>query len=254
MFHMMINTPAFEKTDFSSVRFWVSGGAPCPLPIMEAFWRRGQIFTMGYGLTEVGPNNFYMPPSHMKRKPTSVGIPFFHNEVRIVDDDLKDVPQGQVGELLLRGPHAFSGYWNNPQATKEAIEPDGWIHTGDLARRDEEGFYYIVDRKKDMYISGGENVYPIEIERVLYDHPAISEAAVVGMPDEKWGEVGCAFVALKPGTEVTEEELREFCRKRLARYKVPKRFVFLPELPKTSAGKIAKRVLKERARSGRMNS
>ncbi len=248
MYHMMINTPAFTKTDFSSVRFWLSGGAPCPVSIMEPFWNRHQEFAMGYGLTEVGPNNFYMPHGASKTKPTAVGLPFFHNGVRIVNDELQDVLQGEVGELLLRGPHAFSGYWNNPQATQDVIEPDGWIHTGDLARQDSDGFYYIAGRKKELFISGGENVFPIEIERVLDEHPAVDQAAVVGIPDEKWGEVGCAFIVLKQDTKISENDLVEFMQSKLARYKVPKRLVFVAELPKTSAGKIAKRILEKQAR------
>jgi fatty-acyl-CoA synthase len=249
MYHMMINTPQFTTTNFSSVRFWLSGGAPCPVSIMESFWARDQEFAMGYGLTEVGPNNFFMPPGASKQKPTAVGLPFFHNEVRLVNNDLESVPQGEVGELLLRGPHAFSGYWNNPQATQETIEPDGWVHTGDLAQQDQDGFFYIVGRKKALIISGGENVFPIEIERVLEAHPSIAEVAVVGMPDEKWGEVGCAFVVLKPGNTISVEELLKFMRSKLARYKIPKKIVFLSELPKTSTGKIAKRELEQQAHS-----
>jgi fatty-acyl-CoA synthase len=203
---------------------------------------------MGYGLTEVGPNNFYMPPGASRRKPSSVGVPFFHNEVRIVDDDLRDVCQGEVGELLLRGPHTFSGYWNNPKATQETITPDGWVHTGDLARQDDDGFYYIAGRKKRLIKSGGENVFPSEIEAALYDNPAISDAAVVGMPDEKWGEVPCAFVVLKLGAKLSAEEIQVYLRRRLAGYKVPKRIVFLDALPLTSAGKISVRELEERAR------
>ncbi|MFX1299902.1 MAG: class I adenylate-forming enzyme family protein [Promethearchaeota archaeon] len=249
MYHMMINTPEFTKTDFSSVRFWLSGGAPCPVSIMDAFWNRDQEFAMGYGLTEVGPNNFYMPFGASKTKPTAVGLPFFHNSVRVVNDKLEDVAPGEVGELLLRGPHAFSGYWNNPQATLEVFEPDGWVHTGDLARQDSEGFYYIAGRKKELFISGGENVFPIEIERVLEEHPAVDQIAVVGMPDEKWGEVGCAFIVVKKGKHVSEKELIEFMRSNLARYKVPKHIVFIEVLPVTSAGKIAKRELEKKART-----
>ncbi len=249
MYHMMINAPQFSTTNFSSVRFWLSGGAPCPVSIMESFWARGQEFAMGYGLTEVGPNNFFMPPGASKQKPTSVGLPFFHNEVRLVNNDLEDVPKGEVGELILRGPHAFSGYWNNPQATQDTIEPNGWVHTGDLAQQDQDGFFYIVGRKKALIISGGENVFPIEIERVLEEHPSVDEAAVVGMPDEKWGEVGCAFVVLKRGVIASTEELLKFMRTKLARYKIPKRIVFLEELPKTSTGKIAKRELEKQAHS-----
>jgi fatty-acyl-CoA synthase len=249
MYHMMIDSPEFSTTDFSSVRFWLSGGAPCPISIMEAFWARGQEFAMGYGLTEVGPNNFYMPPGASKRKPTAVGRSFFHNEIRIVTNDLTDVAPGEVGELLLRGPHAFSGYWNNPQATQDVIEPDGWIHTGDLVRQDEEGFIYIAGRKKSMYISGGENVFPIEIERVLDEHPAVDQAAVVAVPDEKWGEVGCAFIVLETSKKVTKVNLFDYMRSKLARYKVPKTIIFVTELPQTSAGKIDKRKLEKEARA-----
>ncbi len=248
MFQLMINTPQFASTDFSSVRFWLSGGAPCPIPIMEEFWKRNnQEFAMGYGLTEVGPNNFYMPKNSSKVKSLSVGLPFFHNEVRIVDDNLADVAQGEIGELLLRGPHSFSGYWNNPKATKETIEPDGWVHTGDLARQDKDGFFYIVGRKKRLIISGGENVFPLEVETVLYEHPAVAEVSLVGMPDEKWGEVGCAFVVMKKGTKISEEELLKFMKKRLAKYKIPKKILFVLELPKTSTGKIDTRDLEKRA-------
>jgi len=250
MYHMMMTTPEFATTDFRSVRFWLSGGGYCPEPILQAFFKRGQELAMGYGLTEVGPNNFYMPPGASKRKPAAVGLPFFHNEVRIVDDKSHDVRQGEVGELLLRGPHAFSGYWNNPKATQETITPDGWVHTGDLARQDEDGFYYIAGRKKELFKSGGENVFPQEIERVLAEHPAVDQIAVVSMPDDKWGEVGCAFVVLKSGKKVIEEALLEFLRTKLARYKVPKKVVFLSALPLTSAGKTDKRVLQETAKQG----
>ena len=249
MYHMMINKPEFQKMDFSSVRFWLSGGAPCPVSIMEAFWKRDQEFAMGYGLTEVGPNNFYMPPGSSRTKPTAVGLPFFHNEIRVINDDLEEVAQGEVGELLLRGPHGFSGYWNNPQATQDTIEPDGWVHTGDLVRQDEDGFFYIVGRKKLLIISGGENIFPVELERVLDAHELVDAVAVVGMPDKKWGEVPIAFVVLKEDAFVTEENLKEFMRQKLARYKVPKRVIFAENLPLTSAGKVNKRELETQALS-----
>ncbi len=247
MYHMMINDPEFASTDFSSVRFWLSGGAPCPVSIMESFWHRGQEFAMGYGLTEVGPNNFYMPPGASKQKPTTVGLPFFHNEIRIVDENLEDLSRGEIGELLLRGPHAFSGYWNNPQATQETIEPDGWVHTGDLARQDDEGFVFITGRSKELIISGGENIFPVEIERVLDAHEMVDAVAVVGMPDEKWGEVPVAFVVITEGRDISEATLKEYMRSKLARYKVPKRVIFLEELPLTSTGKINRRELEKQA-------
>ncbi|MFW9794611.1 MAG: AMP-binding protein, partial [Candidatus Thorarchaeota archaeon] len=164
MFNMMAQSKNFNQVNFDNVRVFISGGAPCPVAIMEKYWERGKILKMGYGLTEVGPNNFYLPEDSVKRKPTSVGVPVFHCDMRIVDDDNKEVPIGEMGELMLRGPHIFSGYWDEPEETSKTIEPDGWVHTGDLAMKDEEGFYFITGRKKDMFISGGENVYPTEIE------------------------------------------------------------------------------------------
>jgi len=244
MFYMMAKSPKFEKTDLSSVRMWISGGAPCPLPVMEAFWRRGAAFIQGYGLTEAGPNNFYMPVEYMKEKHRSVGVPFFHNEVKIVNERGGEVGVGEAGELLIRGPHTFSGYWEMPEETAKTIDEDGWVHTGDIAIRDEEGFYYIVDRKKDMYISGGENVYPVEVENVIYQHPKVEEVAVIGVPDEKWGEVGKAVIVPKPGETITKEEIVEFCRGKLAKYKVPKYVAIVDSLPKSPAGKILKKDLR----------
>lgn len=246
MFQMMMERPGFAAADFSSVRFFISGGAPCPLPIYEAYWKKGAIFKQGYGLTEAGPNNFFMHPDDSVRKAGAVGHPMFHVDMRIVDDNEVPVRQGEVGELLLRGPHVIPGYWNNSEATRDTIR-DGWLHTGDLAKQDDEGFFYIVGRKKDMFISGGENVYPVEIENALYAHPAVAEAAVVGIPDPKWGEVGKAVIVLKPGAAWSADEVLEYLRARLARYKVPKKVEFRAELPKSSAGKILKRLLVEDA-------
>lgn len=245
MFYMMMKSPKFETVDLSSVRMWISGGAPCPLPIMETFWKRGCVFIQGYGLTEAGPNNFYMPIKYMKEKNRSVGVPFFHNEVRIVNDKGEDVGVGEPGELLIRGPHTFSGYWEMPEETAKTIDEDGWVHTGDIAMRDKDGFYYIIDRKKDMYISGGENVYPVEVEDVIYQHPKVAEVAVIGVPDEKWGEVGKAIIVPKPGAKITKEEIIEFCTGKLAKYKVPKYIAIVDSLPKSPAGKILKRDLRK---------
>jgi fatty-acyl-CoA synthase len=245
MFNMMSESKRFVKTSFDSVRVFVSGGAPCPVAIMEKYWARGKILKMGYGLTEVGPNNFYLPESEVKRKPSSVGFPVFHCDMKIVDKDNNEVPTGEVGELMLRGPHIFTGYWEEPEESKKTIEPDGWVHTGDLVMRDEEGFYFITGRKKDMFISGGENVFPTEIEELLYKHPAILEAAVIGVPHEKWGEVGKAFMVLKEGETLTEEEALAYLDGKLARYKIPKHYEFKDELPKSAAGKILKRELED---------
>jgi fatty-acyl-CoA synthase len=210
---------------------------------MERYWERGKILKMGYGLTEVGPNNFYLPEDDVKRKPSSVGFPVYHCDMKIVDNANKEVPTGEVGELLLRGPHIFSGYWEEPEETSNTIEPDGWVHTGDLAMKDDEGFYFITGRKKDMFISGGENVYPTEIEELLFKHPSILEAAVVGVEDEKWGEVGKAFIVLKQDNSLDEDEVLKYLDGKLARYKIPKHYEFRDELPKSAAGKILKREL-----------
>ena len=244
MFHMMANSPQFGSTNLESVRIFISGGAPCPVAIMENYWAKNKLFKMGYGLTEVGPNNFYLPEKKIKEKPTSVGLPVLHCDMKIIDTKTDEiVKQGEVGELLLKGPHIFSGYWNEPEETIKTIEPDGCVHTCDLVMQDEEGFYYIVGRRKEMYISGGENVYPVEIEEILFKHPAIDLAAVIGVPDEKWGEVGKAFMTLKPGKKLNGDEIRKYLTERLAKYKIPKYFEFRDSLPTSATGKILKREL-----------
>ena len=200
---------------------------------------------MGYGLTEAGPNNFFLPNDKIKEKPLSVGFPVFHNDLKVVHPETGEVvKQGVVGELLIKGPHVFSGYWDEPEETNKTLQRDGYMHTGDLVKQDDEGFYYIIGRSKDMYISGGENIFPVEIEEILYKHEAIALAAVIGIPDEKWGEVGKAFVTLKPKQVVTIEELREYLQSNLAKYKIPKLFEIRDELPLSAAGKILKRELK----------
>jgi fatty-acyl-CoA synthase len=245
MFHMMANNSLFKKVNFDSVKIFISGGAPCPVAIMEKYWDKNKQFKMGYGLTEVGPNNFYLPEHKIKEKPTSVGIPVFHCDMKIINTKTDQiVNQGEVGELLLKGPHIFSGYWDEPEETKKTIEPDGWVHTGDLAMQDKDGFFYIVGRRKEMYISGGENVYPVEIEELLFKHPAIDLAAVIGVPDEKWGEVGKAFLTLKPGKSLHIDEIRNYLNERLAKYKIPRFFEIRDSLPTSATGKILKRELK----------
>lgn len=245
MFHLMSNQAEFKTANFDSVRIFISGGAPCPVSIMERYWDKGKLFKMGYGLTEVGPNNFYLPEESIKEKPTSVGLPVFHCDVKIANTETgKNVNRGEVGELMLKGPHIFSGYWDDPKETKKAIEIDGWVHTGDLAKQDDDGFYYIVGRKKEMYISGGENVFPVEIEELLYKHPAINEAAVIGVPDEKWGEVGKAFITLKPYKSITPDEIKEYLLPLLAKYKIPKYIEIKDSLPTSGTGKILKKDLK----------
>jgi fatty-acyl-CoA synthase len=252
MFIMMQNHPLWEAADFKHLKLMISGGAPCPLPVFEKFWAKGVDFKTGYGLTEAGPNTFWLPPEDVRRKPGSVGFPLFHIDVKVVQADGRECDPEQIGELLIHGPHVCQGYWNNPQATAQAFrtlpdDPQGskWLYTGDLARYDEEGYYFIVGRSKDMYISGGENIYPSEIESVLHEHLAVAEAAVIAVPDETWGEVGRAIVVLKSELQLTEETLSSYMRQRLAGYKVPKSIIFASELPKTGANKIDKAKLGE---------
>jgi len=233
----------WAEADFSRLRVCGSGGASCPLPVIEKYAERGVTLFTGYGLTEAGPNTFWLPKELRLRKPGSVGFPLMHIDVKIVDDKGRECGAEEVGELLVRGPHVCAGYWHKPEETARAITPEGWLHTGDLARRDAEGCYYIVGRLKDMFKSGGESVYPPEVESVLHGHPAVAEAAIISVPDARWGEVGRAFVVIKPGLSLTAEELLAFCQDRLARFKIPKAIVFLASLPKTAVGKVDKALL-----------
>jgi fatty-acyl-CoA synthase len=251
LFQMWMDSDHFEQADFSRVHFFISGGAPCPPQLMNA-WRdkKGIIFRQGYGLTEVGANCFSMTDEDSVPKTGSVGKPIFHSEMRIVDPESgADLEPGAAGELLIRGPHVCSGYWRNAEATAKAIV-DGWFHTGDMAHRDEDGFYYIDGRYKDMIKSGGENVYAAEVESVLREHPSIKDAALIGKPDMIWGEVGLMIVILEEGYSTTEHELKEFCRERLAKFKVPQEFVFADELPYSAYGKVEKIKLKEKYLQG----
>jgi fatty-acyl-CoA synthase len=245
-FQMMMASPRFAATSFKSVRYLISGGAPMPVPVLHAYREQhGVVFRQGFGMTEFGPGIFSLSSDEVEKRAGSIGLPNYFIDARIVDDDNRPVPPGEVGELVLKGPAACSGYFNNPEASRAAVDAEGWFHTGDMARTDADGFYYIADRKKDMFISGGENVYPLEIEKALYEHGAVAQCAVIGVPDEKWGEVGCAVVVKKPGGEATEGELIEHCRHRLARYKVPRSVVFAATLPLSPAGKILKRELRK---------
>lgn len=194
-------------------------------------------------MTEAGPNNFYIDPAETKTKKGSVGKPMLFNEVRIVRDDGSEAGSNEPGELLIRGKHMFNYYWNNERATGEVLK-DGWLYTGDLAKKDEDGYYYLVGRKKEMMISGGENIFPVEIENWLITHPDVGEAAVVGIPDQHWGEKAVAFI-VKKGENVREEDLISFCSRKLARFKIPKHFFFVDELPKTHVGKIDKKALQK---------
>lgn len=241
MFQMMAENPAFAEVNFSRLRFAVSGGAALPAKVREHYLAtKGLRIWEGYGLTEVGPNNFAA-----NGKPGTIGTPMPFMDVRLVDDDGNDVPAGGEGEILLSGPNMCAGYWNKPEATAEAIK-DGWFHTGDMGGVDADGHYSIVGRKKDMLISGGINIYPAEIEAQICRHPAVAAAAVIGVPDDKWGEVGKAVVELKEGCSLTLEELNGFLKETLGKFKLPKHLVAIDKLPRTAASeKIQKFLLKK---------
>ena len=226
--------PNFGTTDLSSLGTIIVGGAPMPEPLLRTWHERGVTLVQGYGLSEAAPNVLCVPGDRAADKLGCAGIPYPHVEVRLADN----------GELLVRGPNVFSGYWRDPAATERALR-DGWLHTGDLATVDAEGYYRIVDRVDDMFVSGGENVFPSEVENVLYGHPSVTEAAVVSRPDERWGKVGVAFVVPRAGNAVTAEELRAHCRAELAGFKVPREFRFVAELPHSAVGKILRRNLRE---------
>lgn len=234
----------FEERDLSGVRSWSSGGAPMPVSLLEYYAERDVVVRQGMGMTETGPTLFLIDEAHAIEKAGSIGQPANFVDVRIVDENGEDLPPGESGEMLVRGPGVTPGYWNRPDAQEEAFDGD-WLHTGDVARRDADGYVYLVDRLKNMYVSGGENVYPAEIENVLHDHPAIDEAAVVPVPDEEWGEVGKAVVVTVDGASLDADAVRSFCRERLAGYKVPKSMTFVDELPRNAAGKVQREQLRD---------
>lgn len=242
MHHMVVQCERFKQAAFPANPIFLSGGAPCPLSIYQAFASKGLAFKEGYGLTEAGPNNFFIRPQDVGRKLGSVGKPMMYNRVKLLAPDGSEVAPNEVGEVVIQGPHLFDYYWQNEAATNDTII-NGWLHTGDLGKSDEEGYFYIVGRKKEMIITGGENVYPLEVEHWINEHPAVREVAVVGIPDEKWGEMVIAFVVSCEGATVTADELQSHCLTRLGKYKVPKKMFFVKELPKTVVGKIDKKEL-----------
>jgi fatty-acyl-CoA synthase len=244
VFMMLQEHPRWAEADFSHCRIVISGGASCPLPVFERFFAKGVAFKTGYGLTEAGPNNFWLPDAYATTKPGAVGTPLFHVQTRIVNADGEVCGTDEVGDLLIRGPHVVAGYWNNPDAAAETIAA-GWLHTGDLARCDADGHYAIVGRSKDMIISGGENIYPSEVESTMLGHPAVAEAALISVPDPRWSEVGRAIIVVRTGHTLTDEELTRYVQSRLASYKVPKSVVFIEALPKTGAGKVDKKLLQQ---------
>ncbi|WP_198534145.1 AMP-binding protein [Aquidulcibacter paucihalophilus] len=236
--------PEFAKVELDRVRHWGCGGAPLADALVHEFARRGAKVANGMGMTETGPTVFLADPETATQKIGSVGKPQILCEARLVGAEGKDVAIGETGELWLSGPGITPGYWGNAEATAAALTPDGWLKTGDLARQDEDGCFYIVGRLKEMYISGAENVYPAEVENVLARHPAILEAAVLGVADARWGEVGHAFILLRPTYDAPEiSDIQAWCRAQLAAFKVPKHVTFVDEFPRTPAGKIQKHLI-----------
>ncbi|MFT4518594.1 MAG: fatty-acyl-CoA synthase [Halioglobus sp.] len=245
MFLFIAQLPQFSEADLSSITQLICGAAPVPESLIETYGQRGVAFSQGYGLTETSPFASFLTSDWALTKLGSAGQAPLYSELRIVDASNMPVQGSERGEICMRGPNIMKGYWNRPEATAEAIDVEGWFHSGDVGYFDEDGFLYICDRIKDMVISGGENVYPAEVESVLYKHEAILEVAVIGLPDEKWGEAVTAVVALNEGHELTLEGLREFANPLLARYKLPLRLHLVDALPRNPAGKVLKFVLKE---------
>ena len=244
LFQLWMNSPVFASADFSKVRFFVSGGAPCPPALIQSWSKAtGVSLRQGYGLTEVGVNCFSMTDTEALAKAGSVGKPIFHSGMRLLGGNGQDVACGEIGELVITGEHVCSGYWNKPEATADVLK-GGWFHTGDMARQDTDGFFYIAGRFKDMIISGGENIYAVEVETVFREHAAVADAALIGLADVKWGEVGLMIVMLKPGQHSTAEELLAFCQGRLAKYKIPRRVEIVTSLPYSPYGKVMKAELR----------
>ena len=246
----MSQHPGFDQYDLSGVQNWACGGAPMPAALLKVFEKRGIIVQPGFGMTETSPTVFLADKEMALAKPTSVGRQsMLHTRIRVVDDNLVDVPVGEVGELVITGPNVTPGYWNRPDADADNFTTDAdgirWLHSGDAATIDNEGAIFIVDRYKDMYISGGENVYPAEVEQVIHHLPQVADVAVIGVPDERWGESGMAIVVVARDQTVTPEKIIAACGQNLAKYKVPKHVRFVEELPRNAAGKILKRELKQ---------
>ncbi len=235
MMQMMANAKRFHSVDLSALRYAVVGGAPMPIPLIEVWHKKGVPIRQGYGLTEVGPNCFSLNQDAAIRKQGSIGFPNFYLDAKILDEAGDELPVGEAGELCLRSPVVTPGYWRKPEASEAAMTGD-WFHTGDMAKIDDEGYYYIVDRKKNMFISGGENVYPAEVEAVLITHDLIKDAAVIGIPHDKWGEVGKAFIVSDENLSL--DEIQAYCLGQLAKYKIPKAMTRIEALPLNDSGKL----------------
>ncbi len=247
MLLFMSQHPDFATADLASVRLLICGGAPVPEPLIKLYGARGITFVQGYGLTETAPFALLLPADQTLAKVGSAGIPPLLSEVRLVDPEGRVVTEPmERGEICVRGPNVMKGYWNRPEATAEAIDAEGWFHSGDVGCFDAEGYFTILDRVKDMIITGGENVYPAEVETVLYDHPGIAEVAVIGLPDERWGEAVVAVAVPKEGQSLSLDELCNFAGERLARFKLPSRLELVEVLPRNPAGKVLKYELRQR--------
>jgi fatty-acyl-CoA synthase len=242
-YQFMMQHPKFQGADLSRLKISGVGGAPCALAILEGWAARGVALVQGWGMTETSPAGTMLDAADAICKVGSAGKAMMHTAIRIVDETGKDVAQGDIGELLIKGPNITPGYWNKPDATAAAFT-DGWLHTGDACRMDEEGFVYIVDRWKDMYISGGENVYPAEVENVLFQLPQVADAAIIGVPNERWGEVGMAIIVRKAGQTLEEGDIIRHCLGKLAKFKVPQSVAFVDVLPRNATGKVLKRELR----------
>jgi fatty-acyl-CoA synthase len=246
LYQAMAAHPGFAASGLGGLRGAFVGTAPVPLPLLEAWARKGVVLRQGYGMTETGPLVLNLEAADAVRKAGSAGKPVLHVEVRVVAEagGGRDAAPGEAGELWVRGPAVTPAYWNRPEATAAGFAPGDWLRSGDAVRVDEEGFFTIVDRWKDMYISGGENIYPAEVEAVLHRHPAVAEAAVLGVPDPRWGEVGRAVIVRKPGAALTEAEVLAHCAAALARYKIPRSVIFAEALPRSEVGKVHKPTLR----------
>jgi fatty-acyl-CoA synthase len=238
----------FDQSDLSHIQSWGCGGAPMPVSLLHQYAARGIVVQLGFGMTETSPTVFLIDKTRSLQKPASVGKPLLHTRVRVVTEQFKDVAPGEIGEVVISGPNVTPGYWKRPDANESSFSVDEygnrWLHSGDAGTVDEEGCIYIVDRYKDMYISGGENVYPAEVEQVIFQIPEVADAAVIGVPDERWGESGLAFVVVKTGCALESGKILEHCRVNLAKFKVPKAVQFVEILPRNAAGKILKRELR----------
>ncbi|MFH8610630.1 long-chain fatty acid--CoA ligase [Streptomyces sp. NPDC018029] len=239
MYERLTREPRWPTADLSSLRILMCGGAPVPVPLIETYARRGLAFQQGYGMTEAAPGALYLDAEHAVSKAGSAGVPHFFTDVRVVRPDRTAAAPDETGEVLVRGPHVMAGYWQLPEETAAAFA-DGWFCTGDAARVDADGFVTIADRLKDMIISGGENVYPAEVESAVLAHPDVVECAVIGVPDPRWGEVPRAVAVPREGSDPDPDEVLGFLAGRLAKYKIPASLVFVPELPRTASGKLHK--------------